>query len=116
MKMLWQTFFSSQLDKMSDSKFKNGDDARVARLEAKVNLLLALVLLQSIVMFFMFVSSFIPSAATLIVMLVLAIIVVFLLNTYLPGWAAFIGRMIGSTIRGFQASTRPSNDSIKEDF
>ena len=107
MKYLWQSFFHSQPDKMGESKFNHDADPRISRLEAKVNLLLALVVLQSIVLFFMFVSSIIPSAATLVVMLVLAIIAVFLLNTYLPGWAGFIGRMIGSTIRSFQSAPRP---------
>ena len=116
MKILRQSFFNSHADKMSESKFKNNDDSRVARLETKVNLLLALVLLQSVFMFFMFVSSIIPSPARLVVMAVLAIIAVFLLNNYLPGWAGFIWRMIGSTIRSFQAATRQSKDSVKEDF
>jgi hypothetical protein len=116
MKILRQALFKSQLDKMSESKFKNNDDPRITRLEMKVNLLLALVVLQSIGLFFMFVSSLIPSAATLVIMLVLALIAVFLLNTYLPGWAGFVGRMIGSTIRSFQAAARQSKDSVKEDF
>ena len=116
MRFLWQTFFNSQLDKMDDSKFKNDEDLRVARLESKVNVLLALVVLQSVVLFFMFVSSIIPSAATLVVMVVLAIIAVFLLNSYVPGWASFVGRMIRSTVRSFQSATRQTKDPVKEDF
>lgn len=116
MKFLWQSFFNSQLDKMSDSNLKNDKHLRVARLESKVNVLLALVVLQSVLLFFMFVSSIIPSAATLVVMLVLAIIAVFMLNSYVPGWAGFTSRMIRSAIRSIKAATRQPKDSVKEDF
>ena len=86
-------------------------------METKVNFILALVAIQTVILFFMFVSSIMPSPATLIAMIVLVIIAVFLLNSYLPGWAGYVSRFVISIFSGDKkAATKMRSESVNEEF
>lgn len=114
MKFLWQSFFNSQLDSMTES----GPENRIRRLEQKVNILLALAVFQSGVLCFLFASSLVPGPFTLVLLAVMVIVAIILLNKFIPGWGRFCGRIVASLFRrkSNDGKTAKPNDSLKEDF
>jgi len=84
---------------------------QIKRLETKVNFLTRLSIAQTAALGILLVLSLMPSTSTFVMVVFVAIAFVAVFHRFLPTWAGWAGRAIGSMLRD-----KTENESTKESF
>ena len=106
----WLDFGKTSITTSNDMK-PESNDAQIRRLESKVNFLTGIAIAQTALLTILLVMSLLPSTSTIVFLVLIAVAFVALFHKYIPAWAGWTMRAIGSFFKNNESA-----ESGKETF